>query len=78
MTNKPCEQKKCELLGTGHCPMCICGAKSDEVSDTCEQCWCCSHDAGYIRHGENDIDKAMAKMIVGKLAEEVIQKINGE
>jgi hypothetical protein len=51
MEDKLCEQEKCALKKTGLCPPCICGCSPNIVSDFCEQCWCCQHEAGFVRGG---------------------------
>jgi len=52
---RQCTQKLCELQKTGKCPICSeCKAPPDKVSDdNCVNCWCCEHDAGFIRNGKS-------------------------
>jgi hypothetical protein len=67
-----CEQKLCDLRGTGKCPICSCGATPDKVSDFCEQCWCCQHECGFIRGGQPN------KEVEQKVGIIILEKQNGE
>jgi len=50
MTNKKCDQLKCNLLGTGMCPVCPeCNAEADMIDNDCHKCWNCLKDEGIIR-----------------------------
>lgn len=78
MTTRLCEQKLCELRGTGRCPLCSeCGASPDLVStDGCLNCYSCEHDIGYVRTGIriDKVDQQIKIAIANGIAEGIIQK----
>jgi hypothetical protein len=68
-----CEQKLCDLRGTGKCPICKgCKAPPDLVSDFCEQCYCCEKEQGFVRGGQP------TKEIEQKVGVIIIQPTTGE
>lgn len=75
MTIKPCEQNLCTLKINGQCPECkSCGAQPNKVEENCEICWCCTHDAGYVRgNNKSKVDEKIKVALVNKLAEEIIE-----
>ncbi len=77
MQYRPCEQKKCSLLGTIMCPDCPdCHAGSGEVSkrDTCVPCWCCEKDEGYVRDKVPDNLKDLLKAKMKRMLEQLKQQ----
>ena len=71
---RACEQKICDLRGTGKCPICSeCKAPPDKVSDdNCVDCWCCEHDCGYVRGSNKNVD------VEQKVGIMIIQPTTGE
>jgi hypothetical protein len=71
---RQCQQTKCELRGTGQCPICTeCQAPPDNVAtDNCINCWSCEHDIGYVRTGirKDKIDQKIGIMIIEKESEQ--------
>jgi hypothetical protein len=60
MPIKPCDQKKCALLGNGLCPRCDgCKCPPNYINDICTECWNCLKDEGYVRSGVPDAEVVM-------------------
>ena len=65
---RACEQKICDLRGTGKCPHCrSCNASPDIVDDNCEICYCCEREQNFVR-GNDKKDEITTKIMI--IAEE--------
>ena len=55
-TYKKCQQTKCVFLTQNpelcpNCPECVASPHELCSDDSCQNCWCCEGDEGYVREG---------------------------